>query len=112
MALADQCPSAELVKERKISREYDWTIDERRSLQDVLAVERLYSVRIKNKGEFVACFYSSNHQLLRLDGAALEKDCVINNNSGNWVESENGEQVCNEKDLSLCKYEINCKNLD
>ena len=55
---ADHCPSPETIKERKISRDYEWTIDERRTLDDVLAVEKLYSVRIKNQGEFIACYYS------------------------------------------------------
>jgi hypothetical protein len=110
--MADQCPSAEIVKERKISQEYDWTIDERRSLEDVLAVEKLYSVRIKNRGEFIACYYSSDNQLLRLDGAALKKGCLINKKSGNWQGSENEEQVCKEEDLSLCIYEIHCEKVD
>lgn len=107
--MADQCPSAETVKERKISREYDWSIDERRSLEDVLAVEKLYSVRIKNRGEFVACYYTSNNRLLRLDGAAIEENCIINKKSGDWVELENQEQVCKELDLSQCIYEMDCK---
>lgn len=109
---ADQCPSAQIVKERKISREYDWSIDERRSLEDVLAVEKLYSVRIKNRGEFVACYYSGNDQLLRLDGASLEKECLIKNKSGNWIKAENGERICKEEDLSQCIYEIHCEKVD
>lgn len=112
LVLAEQCPSAETVKERKISRDYEWSIDERRSLDDVLSVEKLYSVRIKNKGEFIACYYSSNKNLLRLDGAPLDKDCTINEKSGVWESSENGEQVCKEEDLNLCVYEIHCSDVD
>jgi hypothetical protein len=106
--LADQCPSAEIVKERKISREYDWSIDERRSLDDVLSVEKLYSVRIKNNGEFVACYYTGSKKLLRLDGASIKEGCIVNQKSGSWQLSENGEQVCKEQDLNLCIYEIHC----
>lgn len=109
LAIADQCPTAEIVKERKISRDYEWMIDERRSLDDVLSVEKLYSVRIKNKGEFIACYYSGEKNLVRLDGSSLKKDCVVNKKSGNWEEAENGEQVCKEEDLNLCVYEIHCK---
>ncbi|HIF50769.1 MAG TPA: hypothetical protein EYQ42_04445 [Thiotrichaceae bacterium] len=105
---ADQCPTAEIIKERKISRDYEWTIDERRSLNDVLSVEKLYSVRIKNKGEFIACYYSGSKKLLRLDGIYFDKECLLNKKSGNWVVSESGEQICREEDLSLCLYEINC----
>lgn len=109
IAFADQCPSAEIVKQRKISRDYDWSIDERRSLKDVLAVEKLYSVRIKNNGEFVSCYYTGKNGLLRLDGARLEENCIINIRSGRWIETENGEQICNEVDLAQCIYETHCE---
>jgi hypothetical protein len=107
--IADQCPSPEIIKDRKISRDYDWSIDEKRSLEDVLSIEKLYSVRIKNKGEFVACYYSASKNLLRLDGAPFDKECVINKKDGNWIVSEKGEQVCKEEDLNLCHYEIHCE---
>ncbi len=109
---ADQCPSAETVKERNISRDYDWSIDERRTLDDVLSVEKMYSIRIKNKGEFIACYYSGGKNLLRLDGVPLKKDCVVNKKSGNWEVAENGEQICKEEDLKLCVYEIHCKETE
>ena len=109
LVLADQCPTPEIIKDRKISRDYEWTIDERRSLDDVLSVEKLYSVRIKNKGEFIACYYSGGKNLLRLDGTSVEKECVVNKKSGSWEFSENGEQICKEEDLNLCHYEIHCE---
>lgn len=112
IATADQCPSAETVIERKISREYDWSIDEKRSLEDVLAVEKLYSVSIMNRGEFVACYYMSKNRSLRLDGTAIEENCIINKKSGNWIDSEGGEQVCKELDLNKCIYEIHCKKVE
>jgi len=108
-AVADQCPSPEVIKERNISRDYEWTMDERRSLEDVLSVEKLYSVRIKNKGEFVACSYSASNKLLRLDAAAIEKGCTIRKKLGNWAFSKKGEHVCKEDDLSLCHYEVHCE---
>jgi hypothetical protein len=106
---ADQCPTPEVIKERKILQDIEWTIDERRSLDDVLAVEKLYSVRIKNKGEFIACYYSGSKNLLRLDGSSFNEGCVVNKKSGRWEHSENGEQVCKEEDLNLCHYEIHCE---
>ncbi len=75
----------------------------------MLAVEKLYSVRIKNRGEFVACYYTSNNRSLRLDGAAIEENCIINKKSGDWVELENQEQVCKEPDLRQCNYEMDCE---
>ncbi|NOG59823.1 MAG: hypothetical protein HND53_04925 [Proteobacteria bacterium] len=79
-------------------------------MEDVLSVEKLYSIRIKNKGEFIACYYSGGKNLLRLDGAPLKKGCSINEKSGVWLPSENGEQVCKEDDLNLCVYEIHCND--
>lgn len=108
-ALADQCPSASDIKERKISREYDWTIDERRSLEDVLSVEKLYSVRSINQGEFIACYYSRLKGLLRLDGKPEKGNCSIDTISGDWELVNNGEQVCKEGDLSLCVFVIKCE---
>lgn len=107
---AGQCPSAEMVKEREISRDYDWSIDERLSLDDLLAVEKLYSVRIKNSGEFVACYYSGSNRLVRLDAAAIENNCVINIKSGEWSEAVNSEQICKEVDLNQCLFEIQCES--
>lgn len=110
--MADECPSAKTVKERKISRDYDWSIDERRSLEDVLSVEELYSVRIKNRGEFIACYYTNENGLLRLDGAPLEKNCAIKVQSGNWIETEKSEKICKEKDVSACAFEIQCEKTE
>lgn len=109
LTFADQCPSAQIVKDRKISRDYEWTIDERRTLDDVLSVKKLYSVRIKNKGEFVACSYTGTEHLLRLDGTSVKAGCIITKTSGRWENSKKGEQVCQEEDLSLCLYQIRCK---
>ena len=106
--IADQCPSSQVVKDRKISRDYEWTIDERRTLEDVLAVETLYSVRVKNNGEFIACYYSGNRGLIRLDGKPLGENCTLNTSSDNWLSTNNGELVCQEADPGLCLYEIDC----
>ncbi len=106
---ADQCPSVQIIKERNISRDYEWTIDERRSLEDVLSVKKLYSVRIKKKGEFIACHYSGENNLLRLDGKPIGTNCRVQKESSNWKMSENGEYVCKEEDINLCIYEIHCE---
>lgn len=108
-SLADLCPTPKQIKDRSISREYDWTIDERRTLEDVLSVKKLYSVRIKNKGEYIACYYSSAKNLLRLDGKPLKQPCKVSNISDSWELAENGEQVCIEDDLGLCEYAMHCE---
>ena len=99
LLFADQCPTPEKIKERNISREYDWTINERRTLEDVLSVEELYSVRINNKAEYIACYYSGSRSLLRLDGKPLKQTCGVKKISGRWEATENDEQICLEDDL-------------
>ena len=107
-ANADVCPSPEIVRERKISREYEWTINERRTLEDVLAVEKLYSVRIKNKGEFVACYYTSKQRSMRLDAKPLKADCSVTHYSNNWEAPSGLELVCRDDDVYQCQFAILC----
>ena len=108
IAFADVCPTPKIIKDREISRDYEWTLDERKTLDDVLAVEQLYSVRIKNNGEFVACYYSSPRGLLRLDGKPEKEGCSLKIKQGNWASLETGEAICKEEKLALCHYEISC----
>lgn len=108
LLFADQCPTPEKIKERDITREYDWTINERRTLEDVLSVEKLYSVRINNQAEYIACYYSGSRSLLRLDGKPLKQPCRVKEISGRWELTENDEQICLEDDLGKCEYDIKC----
>ena len=107
--MAEQCPDPEKIKERKINRDYEWTIGERRTLEDVLSVEKLYSVRIKNEAEYVACYYSGSRNLLRMDAKPLKQPCIISRISGHWEMTNSGEHVCKEADLALCEYDIKCE---
>lgn len=111
LLFAEQCPTPDKIKARNISREYDWTINERRTLEDVLSVEKLYSVRIKNKAEYIACSYSGGRGLLRLDGKPLKQSCLVAEISGRWKSIENGEQICVEEDLGKCEYAIKCEEI-
>ncbi len=108
---ADQCPTPEKIKERNISREYDWTINERRTLEDVLSVEKLYSVRIRNEAEYIACYYSGSRSLLRLDGKPLKQSCRVKKVSGRWESTGNDEQICQEEDLGKCEYDMKCDDI-
>lgn len=108
LLIADQCPTPEKIKERNISREYDWTINERRTLEDLLSVKKLYSVRINNEAEYIACYYSGNRILLRLDGKPLKQPCSVKEISGRWELTENDEQICIEDDLDKCEYVMKC----
>ena len=108
-AFSDTCPSAHTVVERKISRDYEWTLDERKTLEDVLAVERLYSARLKNNGEFVACYYSGKRGLLRLDAKPEKENCQLKKAGGEWELVNETEHVCQERDLSQCRFETECQ---
>ena len=105
---ADSCPSVQIVKDRKISRAYAWYIDERRTLEDVLAVEKLYSARLKNNGEYVRCYYSGNGRLLEMDAWPLKAGCSIVEFKGEWEASDEQESVCNEEDVSMCQFALYC----
>lgn len=105
---ADTCPTPQTVKDRKISRVYAWYIDERRTLDDVLAVEKLYSVRLKNNGEYVSCYYSGNGRLLEMDAWPLKTECSIVEYKGEWQTINEEERVCKEEDISTCQFAIYC----
>ncbi len=105
---ADSCPSADAVKARKVSRVYAWYIDERRTLEDVLAVKKLYSARLKNNGEYVRCYYSGNGRLLEMDAWPLESDCSVIKYEGEWQQVIKDELVCVDDDMSRCQFAIYC----
>ena len=108
LVLADTCPAPQTVKDRKISRVYAWYIDERRTLDDVLAVEKLYSVRLKNNGEYVSCYYSGNGLLLEMDAWPLKAGCSVVEHKGVWRTISEEERVCDEQDMAACQFAIYC----
>jgi hypothetical protein len=94
---ADRCPTPEEIRERKISQDYEWTVDDRVTLDGLLSVKQLYAVRIKNNGEFISCNYSTDRRLISLDGLPNKGRCLIMTSVGEWHGTENGEWVCQEK---------------
>ena len=108
-ACADGCPTPDEVRERKISRDYEWTVDERTSLENILSVNRLIAVRIVSKGEFVSCRYSTGDQLFSMDGLPHSVECMITISSGVWVRTTTGVSVCQEKDTAQCLFDIECR---
>ena len=106
--IAERCPTPEEVRNREITREYEWTVNEEVSLQALLSVTTLYAVQIENYGEFIACKYEANQQFIRLDGVPAKKRCPIQAISEEWFQSEGGQSVCDEKDLKLCLFEFHC----
>ncbi|NIQ17085.1 MAG: hypothetical protein GTO02_22685, partial [Candidatus Dadabacteria bacterium] len=64
--LADSCPSIKDITYRLISKDYEWTVDEGVTLNNLLSVEQLIAVSIENNGEFVSCKYKYKEKFLKL----------------------------------------------
>ncbi len=107
-AQAERCATPIELKERRISPDYEWSVNEEVTLESLLAVQKLYAVTIENYGEFVACKYEAPQQYIRLDGAPKKSKCPIRVLSDNWFISERGQTVCSEEDYTLCHFEAAC----
>ena len=106
---ADTCPSVSEIIERDISRTYEWTVDDNTSLDDVLAVNKLYAVRIQDHGDYVSCYYATGKWPLKLDAKPEISKCIVEKTGGSWQETDAGNLVCMEENLFDCKYRIRCK---
>ena len=109
-AYADRCPTPDEIRERTILKDYDWTVDERTSLENILSVKKSIAVRIMKNGEFVSCRYTTERQLVRLDGLPAKEKCVITVSSGEWINTTTGESVCQEEDTMQCLFEMECQD--
>lgn len=107
---ADQCPSPEQVRERNISRDYEWSVAETVTLPMLLEVSELREVSLQNHGEFVSCHYLSGQLPVRLDGAAPGSGCLVTKSSGTWIPLPGGELNCNESEPADCQFAIECFN--
>ena len=104
---AESCPSPEQIRERQISRDFEWTVDEDTSLDDMLSVTRLIAISVENQLEYVSCKYKNNSKFIKLDGKASRENCSISISSGTWL--TNGKRrICDEKELGKCLFDIDC----
>ncbi len=107
-AYAERCATADEVRDRQISADYEWSVNEEVSLDNLLSVTHLYGVTIENYGEFVSCKYEALQQYIRLDGAPKNSTCPVRALSDNWFVSESGRTVCSAKDFTLCHFDFGC----
>lgn len=107
-APAETCPAISEIIERKISNLYEWTVGEGTSLDDLLSVNRLFSVRIHDDGSFVSCRYTTRKYPVTLDAKPEVSGCRVESTDGDWQTTDTGQQVCREKNLYDCNYEIRC----
>ena len=108
LSLADQCPTPEQVRERSISRAYDWSVGEDVTLDMLLEISGLDKVSLQNHGEFVSCHYYSAQIPVRMDGVATADNCLVTEASGEWFPLPDGTLVCNEIDPENCQFQIEC----
>ena len=111
-AIADSCPTVKDISYRLISRDYEWTVDEGVTLDDLLSVKQLIAVSIENEGEFVSCKYKTGEKFIKLDGLPDTEKCPLQNTSGNWFVTGTNRWVCDEEDLFLCVFDTDCKQED
>ena len=107
---ADTCPSVAEIIERNIPRTYEWTVDDKTTLDDVLSVNKLYAVRIMDQGDYVSCFYTTPNWPLKLDAKPEKSRCIIRKEEDSWLETESGNLVCQEKNLFNCNFRISCSS--
>lgn len=108
-AVADSCPSVKEISYRLISRDYEWTVDEGITLDELLSVKELIAVSLENEGEFVSCKYKTGEKFIKLDGLPVAKKCPLHHTSGSWFVTGTKRRVCDEDDLFQCIFETNCK---
>jgi len=107
-AYAASCATADDVRDRHIPTDYDWSVNEEVSLDNLLSVTHLYGVTIENYGEFVSCKYEAAQQYIRLDGAPKNSKCPVRTVSDNWFVSDSGRTVCGDEDKTLCRFDFGC----
>ena len=109
LVIADSCPSVKDISYRLISRDYEWTVDEGVTLDELLSVKELIAVSIENEGEFVSCKYKTGEKFIKLDGLPDTEKCPLHKTSGSWFVTGTNRLVCDEEDLFLCVFETDCK---
>lgn len=107
-ARAETCPAVSEIIERQISNLYEWTVEEGTTLDDLLSVNRLFSVRIHDHGRFVSCRYTARKWPVKLDAKPEVNGCLVIQEGGDWEEVDSGELVCHDKNLFACKFRISC----
>ena len=106
---ADSCPSPEMIIKRDLSKQYEWTVDENTTLQDLLSVKELYAVRIMDHDDYVSCHYTTDKWPIKLDMSPSSGKCKPVPHSSKWKNTDSGQVVCMEKDIANCDFNFECK---
>ena len=109
---ADVCPTADEIRDKKISSRYDWAVGENTTLKELLSVKTLYAVRIIDYDSYVSCRYTTDKWPVILDGNPLESKCRIVPDAGEWTSTDSGDLVCREKDVIKCGFKMECSETE
>lgn len=107
-AYAESCPAPEKIRERKLSTQYEWTVDEKTTLENLLSVKKLYAVRIMAEDAYVACHYTTGKWPIKLDMSPAGGTCTPEARGDHWLKTESGQIVCQEPDLGKCEFRFAC----
>ncbi|MGH8120354.1 MAG: hypothetical protein ACRESK_07045 [Gammaproteobacteria bacterium] len=107
-SFSDNCPSPEKIQDRKLSQNYEWTVDEKTTLQNLLSVKKLYAVRIMDEDMYVSCHYTTDKWPVKLDVTPASGSCKSLPRGNNWKKTESGQVVCLEKDVNKCEFSFVC----
>jgi hypothetical protein len=103
------CPTIAEIRDRELSLQFDWTVDEGVTLAAILEVEELVSVSTENNGEFTVCeYWGTDGRPLRLYALPLGENCRIEPAAGEWESGPGLRRQCLESDQSRCRYMIRC----
>ena len=107
-SFGDSCPSPKTIRDRKLSQNYEWTVDENTTLQNLLSVKKLYAVRIMDQDAYVSCHYTTDKWPIKLDVTPVSGQCKSLPQGDNWKNTESGQVVCQEKDVRKCGFTFEC----
>ena len=105
----DSCPSPDKIRQRDLPKQYEWTVDDKTSLKDLLSAQKLYSVRIMDNGLYVSCHYTTAKWPIKLDVAPAQGECTFSHQKGEWKSTPSGQDVCMEKNAGNCGFIYTCK---
>ena len=105
----DSCPSPEMIIKRDLSKQYEWTVDENTSLQDLLSVKQFQEARIMDHGLFVSCFYTSEKGTVRLDAAPVKGECSLTLHDDQWIKTDAAQDVCTDTIAGNCGFTYTCE---
>ena len=106
---ADVCPTADEIRDKKISSRYDWAVGENTTLKELLSVKTLYAVRIIDYDSYVSCRYTTDKWPVILDGTPKTEQCRVMPTGGEWTGTDSGQLVCREEDVTKCLFNLECK---